>query len=112
MDRPVGRAVAALGFVAQRNAHDLASGAAGHHPDRLRRDGNRCEPLAQAESDQYAAGIRRKLEAGAGLFQLLGLLEDGHAHACACQRQRRRQPANAGAGDDDMTRGRHGLRSR
>ena len=74
MDRPIGRAEAAFHVRAQRDAHDLASGTACHHPDGLRRDRNRCETLAQPERDQYAAAVRRELDAGAGLFKLLGLL--------------------------------------
>jgi hypothetical protein len=35
MDRPVWRAIAALGIAAQRNAHNLAARAARHHADRL-----------------------------------------------------------------------------
>ena len=108
MDRPIGRAVAALGVVAQRNAHDLAAGAARHHADRLRRhDGGR-QLFAQAERDQHAGGVGRELDSGAGLFELGGLFEHGCAQAGARQRQRRRQPRDAGAGDDDMTRGRQG----
>ena len=35
----------------------------------------RLKPLAQAERDQHAGGIGRKLDAGAGLFELGGLLQ-------------------------------------
>ena len=112
MDRPVGRAETAFHFIAKRDAHDLARGAARHHPDGLRRDRNRCKPLAQPESNQNAASIRRELDAGSGLFKLFGLLVDGHADAGARKRERCRQSGNAGSGDDDMTRLRHGLKSR
>jgi hypothetical protein len=52
------------------------------------------------------------LDAGSGLFKLFGLFVDGHADAGARKRERCRQSGNAGSGDDDMTRLRHGLKSR
>ena len=111
MDRPIGRAIAALGVRPERNTHDLVARAAGHHADRLRRNHQGREALAQAERDQHAGGIGSELNSGAGLFQSSGLLEHGDAQAGARQRQRRRQPRDPGAGDDDVTRGRQDLKT-
>src|SRR5204863_7477560 len=99
MHRPIRRTVATFGLVTQWNAHNLASRAARHHPDCLWRDRDRCQPFTQPESNQDAAGIRRKLEPGTRFFQFLGLLENSHTHAGASERERSRQPANAGASD-------------
>ena len=102
VESPVGRAVAPLGVGAERNAHDLAAGAAGHHPDRLRGHDMRREGVAQAERDEHAAGIGRQLQAGAGLFQLFRLFQDRDAQAPAHHGQCRGQPADAGTDDHDM----------
>ena len=83
MDRPIGRAVAAFSRVAERNAHDLAAGAAGHHADRLRQHRRGRKTLTQAERDQHAGRIGSELNSGAGLFQLGGLLKHGDAQTGA-----------------------------
>ena len=75
-------------------------------PARPRR---RCSRSLEPERDQHARRIGRELDAGAGLFQPLGLLEHDDAEAALRQRQRRGQPADPGAGDDDGARGRHGV---
>ena len=49
MDHPIGRAIALLGFRAERNAHDVAAGRSLDDADRLRRDDVRAQPLGKAE---------------------------------------------------------------
>ena len=65
------------------------------------RDGAGGEPRLQAEVDQHAAGIGRKLQAGAGFLEALGLLQNDDAKTLRGQRQRRRQSSDPGAGDED-----------
>jgi len=71
----------------------------------------RAQPIAQSEIDQRARGIGRELDAGAGLLEPLGLLQDGDAKAVARERQRGGETANAGPGDNDGARGRQDTRS-
>jgi hypothetical protein len=61
----------------------------------------RPQTFAEAEFDQGTRGIGRQLNAGAGLFEPLGLLPDDDTEAVASERQRRSQPGDAGASDDD-----------
>ena len=77
----------------------------------LRRDHVGPQPLAEAELDQGAGGIGRELDAGAGLFQPLGLLQHDDAKAVAGERQRRGEASDAGACDDDGAGRGQGTRS-
>ena len=97
---------------AERNAHDLAAGAAGHHADRLRRDAERAAARASPSAIRTRVALGESWMPAPVSSSLRGLFEHGDAQAGARQRQRRRQPADAGAGDDDMTRGRQGSSSR
>src|SRR5262249_44123799 len=58
VDGPVWRTVATLAFVPQGKTRNLASRAASHNADSQRFDGSRFNSVAQAQRDQYAAGIR------------------------------------------------------
>ena len=71
------------------------------HAHRLWRDHVRPQPIAKSEIDQRARGIGRELDAGAGLFQPLGLFQHDDAKTVARQRQRGGEPADAGACDND-----------
>ena len=71
----------------------------------------RPQPIAEAELDQDAGGIGRELDAGAGLFKPLGLLQHDRAKAVARERQRRGEAADAGASDDDGAGRGQGTRS-
>jgi len=62
----------------------------------------------QAEFDQNTAGVGRKLQAGAGFFQPLGLFQQDDAKALCRKRQRRRQSPDPGTCDDDGPRRGHG----
>ena len=74
-------------LLAKRDARDLAAGPAGHHADRVPARHRGRQPFAQAERQQDARGIGRKLDAGAGFLQ-----------AAAPARARvTRQPARASA---------------
>ena len=53
------------------------------------------------------AGIGGELQAGAGLFQPLGLLQHDDAKAARGERQRRRQSSDPGTSDEDGARRRH-----
>ena len=59
----------------------------------------------KSELDQDAAGIGRKLQAGAGFLQPLGLLQHDDAKALCRERQRGRQSPDPGTSDDDGARG-------
>ena len=84
MDDPIGRAVALLGGRAERHAHDFAAVLGVKHAQGQRRDHVRPQPLAEAELDQDARGIGRELDAGAGFFEPLGLLQhDDAENRCA-----------------------------
>ncbi len=62
----------------------------------------------EPELDQDAAGIGRELNAGAGFFQLLGLLQHDDAKAFFGERQRGRQSSDAGTSHEDGARYGHG----
>ena len=64
--------------------------------------------LAEPERDQDARRIGRELNAGAGFFQALRLIEHGDAETTLGDRQGGRQPADPRAGNDDGARGRQG----
>ena len=80
MDRPVGRAVAALGRFAEGRARQSAA-ARGLDGERLRHGNGGAQPLAEAERDQDAGGVGRELDAGAGFRKLTGLLQQSDAEA-------------------------------
>jgi hypothetical protein len=88
MHHPIGRAGAKGGGLAERQAGDLAAAARAHDADGLGRHGARRKPRLQAEFDQDAAGVGRKLQAGAGFLEPLGLLQNDDAKALS-----RRAPA-------------------
>ena len=69
--------------------------------DRVRRERPRRERLLQAEGDEDAAGIGRKLHAGADRIESRRLLEDNALDAARGERQRRRQSANSRPRNDD-----------
>jgi hypothetical protein len=71
----------------------------------------RSQPLAKAEIDQRARRIGRELDAGAGLFKPLGLLQHDRAKTIARERQRRGEAGDAGACDNDGAGGGQGTRS-
>ena len=105
---PIGRAGAKARGLAERQAGDLAAVARAHDADGVGRHGARRKPRLQAEFDQDAAGIGRKLQAGAGFFQPLGLFQHDDAKALRRKRQRRRQSSDPGTSDDDGARDGHG----
>ena len=107
MHHPIGRAGAKAGGLAERQAGDFAAGARAHDADGLGDHRARGEPRLQAEFDQHAAGIGRKLQAGAGFLQPFGLLQHDDAKALRGERQRRRQSPDPGTSDDDGARGSH-----
>ena len=109
MDHPIRRAVALRGSLAERHAHDFASGLGVEHAQARRRDHVRPQPVFQPEIDQRARGVGRELDAGAGFLEPLGLLQHDDAKTVARERQRRGQPADAGPGDNDDTRRRQDL---
>lgn len=59
------------------------------------------QPVAEPEIEQQARGIGRELNAGAGLLEPLGLLQNDDTETASRQRQCRSQTADAGAGNDD-----------
>ena len=77
----------------------------------LRRDHVRPQPLAKAEIDQSARRVGRELDAGAGLFKPLGLLQHDRAKTVAGERKRRGEAGDAGACDDDGAGRGQGTRS-
>jgi len=107
MDHPVRRAVA-LRRRAERDADDFAAGPADQHAQCRRRGDVPPQSLAETEIDQGARGVGRELDAGAGFFKPLRLLQDDDAETAARQRQRGGEPANTGAGDDNDAQGGHG----
>ena len=111
MDRPIRRAVALFGGVAERHAHDFAAAFGVEHAQALRCHHVRPQPLAKAELDQRAGGVGRELDASAGFLEPLGLLQYDHAKAVAGERKRRGQPGDAGACDDDGAGRGQGTRS-
>jgi hypothetical protein len=58
----------------------------------------------QAEINQQACSVGRKLNAGAGFLKPLGLFEDDDAKVLLRQRERRRQSTDTGTGNDDSAR--------
>jgi len=107
VDRPIGRAVAALGLGAERDSRKPAA-ARGLDRDRLGREHVGAQTFAETERDQDSRGVGRELDAGAGLFQPLGLLQQCDAESGSRQHQRRAQPPDTSADDDDIARRRHG----
>ena len=107
MHHPIGRAGAKAGGLAERQAGDFAARARAHDVDGLGRDGAGGEPRLQAEFDQDAAGVGRKLQAGAGFLQPFGLFQDDDAKAPGCERKRRGQSPDPGTSNDDGARDRH-----
>jgi len=101
MHHPIGRAGAGRGCFAERQAGDFAAQAGAHDADGVGDHGAGGEARFEAEIDQHAAGIGRQLQAGAGLFKPLGLLENDDAKSLRSQRQRRRQSPDPGSGDED-----------
>ena len=75
MDHPIGRAVALLGRVAERDAHDVAAarGLDPRSPPARPRAARSRSPRPRRE--QHARRVGRKLDAGAGLFEPRGLLQ-------------------------------------
>ncbi len=65
-------------------------------------DGDRVEPLEQAELFEFADGVGQGVDADAEFADLVGLLENLAVDAAGMQHQRRRQPAYAAAYDDDF----------
>jgi hypothetical protein len=59
------------------------------------------QSLVHAERNQNARGIGRELNAGADLFQALGLIENRDLKSALRERERGGQPADARAGDED-----------
>ena len=108
MHHPIGRAGAECRGLAERQAADLAAGARAHDVDGFRHHRAPAEPRFKPELDQDAAGIGRKLQAGAGFLQLLGLLQHDDAKALLGKRQRGGQSPDAGTSDEDGARHGHG----
>ena len=104
MNDPVGRAVARRGRLPQRYPHDFAAGFAIEDAKARRLDHLRPQPLFQAEVDQRARRVGRKLNAGAGFLKPLGLLQHDDAKAAARQRQCRSQSADSGTCDNNARR--------
>ena len=67
MARPVGRTITARGFVRERDARDLATGAATHDADCLRHGDQWRESVGKAKADEDARGVGRELQPCAGL---------------------------------------------
>ncbi len=107
MDRQIGRAVAALGLGAERDARKppplavLIATASGTNTSVRRRS-----PRPSAIMIPVAFGDNWM--PAPVLFQPLGLLQQCDAEAGSRQHQRRAQPPDTGAGDDDVARRRHG----
>src|SRR5206468_6973791 len=59
---------------------------------------------ANAERIDRVPGVRRQLDSGSDLAELVRLLEDEHAKALDCQTKRRGQPADAAASNHDRDR--------
>ena len=110
MDDPIGRVVALGGGRTERRPRQHPRRLRVPDPKLLRSDHVGLQPRAEAEGEQNARGIGRKLQARAGLFQTLHLVEHGYGESSLRERQRRRQAADARAGDDDPARGRHDRR--
>src|ERR1700722_19617543 len=87
-------------LMVEREAGDLAAARGTHQTDGFGRHGAG-ELRSQAEIDQYAAGIGRKLKAGACFLQPLGLLEKDDTKTLLRQRQRSGQSPDTGARDDN-----------
>ena len=68
----------------------------------MRTDADALQRQSEVERIEDTPGIRRELQAGAGLAEAGALLDDGRGDAAPRQRDRRRQPADAGAGDQDV----------
>ena len=98
---PIGSAGAQRGGFAERQPGNFAAASRTHDADGVRRDGAAGQPRLEAEADQHAAGIGRKLQPGAGFLEAFGPLQHDDAKAFSRQRQRRRQSADSGAGDED-----------
>ena len=107
MHHPIGGAGAQAGGLAERQAGDFAACARAHDGDRVGRDGARGEPRLQAEFDQDAAGVGRKLQAGTGFLQPFGLFQNDDAKAASRERKRRGQSSDPGTSNDDGARDRH-----
>ena len=65
-------------------------------------DGDRVEPLEQAELFQFADRVRQRVDADAEFADGVGLLKNLAVDAAGMQHQRRGQAANASADDDDF----------
>ena len=105
MDDPIGRVVAFGRGRAERRPRQHPRRLRVPDPKLLRSDHEGLQPRAEAEGEQNARGIGRKLQARAGLFQTLRLVEHSDGESSLRERQRRRQAADARAGDDDPARG-------
>ena len=105
---PIGRAGAEGRGFAKRQAADLAAGACAHDVDGVRHHRAPGKARLEPEIDQDAAGIGRELQAGAGFFQLLGLLQHDDAEAFFGERQGGRQSPDAGTSHEDGARYGHG----
>ena len=104
---PIGRAGTKAGGFAERQAGDLAARPRAHDVDGLGRHRTRRKSRLQAEVDQDSAGVRRKLQAGAGFLQPFGLLQNDDAKTFCGKRKRCRQSPDPGTSNDDGARGGH-----
>jgi hypothetical protein len=86
MDDPVRRAVTPLRRFSKRRARQHASGARVHHAQLLRQHHMRLQSVMKTKRDQDARGVRRELDAGARLSELLGLLEQQYLKSPLCDR--------------------------
>ena len=101
MHHPIGRTGTGRSLFAERQPGDLAAQPRAHDADGVGDHGAGGEAWLQAEIDQHAAGIGRELQAGAGFFEPLGLLENDDAKSAASQRQRCGQSPDPGPGNED-----------
>ncbi len=107
VQHPIGRVGPRSGAVAQRQAGDFAAASRAHDADGVGRDRARREPRLQSEFDQHAAGIGRKLQAGAGFLEAFGLFKNDDAKALSGERKRCRQSSDPGTCDHDGARRGH-----
>ena len=89
---------------AERNARDFLAGDRIQHHQIFGKYRKRADRFDQPELFEHPEYVRPKLDAGADLLELGGLLDDLRGNALARERQSGGQPANAAADDQDLLR--------
>ena len=87
---------------AERDPRDLLAGDRIHHDQIVWKHRECTDRLDQSEQFEHPEHVRTKLDAGADLLKLDGLLDDPRRDPLARQRERGGEPANAAADDQDF----------